>query len=147
MKASDINPKKNPAFSKRLYNWCKREGGELYIFRHVDSGFPFYGSLYIGKLNRCHPDYFTGSRIANICRGERVSFSYIGLGPRLEPRPDLEDAYLRIGRCAFDPDYTVPFIDERWDYPHGVFRTCKWCGLKQVMKTKTVQTTSWETVR
>jgi hypothetical protein len=38
MKASDINPKKNPAFSKRLYNWCKREGGELYIFHNVDSG-------------------------------------------------------------------------------------------------------------
>ena len=147
MKASDINPKKNPAFSKRLYNWCKRKGGELQIYHKPKSDSPFYGSLYIGT---CLFSDFTGARIARVCQGNREIFCWPDMALELEHRPDIEEAYLRIGRCALDPSHVVPFIDARWDNNGvtGVFRVCRWCGVRQALQieTKTVQTSRWVVV-
>ncbi|MGF6996829.1 hypothetical protein [Paraburkholderia sp. GAS32] len=141
---SDLNPTHNPARSPNLYRWMrKRVGGTgqlAHVYR-VKAGSTAErlfspGALLIGHQGDyagC-PDFF-GSRLNGVlCNGSQEQvMCYPGLARYLEWVPDFWTRYIKVGRCAIDPEHTQNFVDaDRFAVSlPGTRRTCKWCGAGQ----------------
>lgn len=132
LKFTDIDPKLNPAFSARLHKWVKRnarEGGaSLYV---TDGTGPAYGRLYVGTFNVCGccPDDFTGQPLRNVLNGtSTLGYTFTGVAGKMRSADDVEAEYLRVGRCALDPEHEILFADDRWETLGEELRRCRWCG-------------------
>jgi hypothetical protein len=150
-----IAPAVSAAFSPNLYRWMKKkahfykDGGVLHNVYRVLPDTPAAksfgeGTLLIGYLDE---NDFCGVRLmSTLCEGGAASsLCYLGIGPDLAPIEGFWDSYLKIGRCAIDPDHAEGFMDERYATV-GATRTCLWCGAKheRVMTPRTVFDESWE---
>jgi len=138
MEAKQIDPKINSAYSYNLYKWLQRhQSTKQFEIYESSLGGELYHNLFIGTYNICGccSDVFTGYKIKNILIGDKGINSYPSLS--LKHRPDIEEAYLKIGRCAFDIDHKIIFADND-RYKLNEFkniRTCNWCGHKQEKHT------------
>lgn len=124
VRLSDVDPKKNPAFSPNLYRWLRKN--KTYLRCGVDRYVCEDGIEYIGWVD--DTGCLIGSRlIGALCYGGREkTWAHMHLGKSAKLKPLWGD-YLNIGRCAIDPEHSARFIDERF-IETGKKRTCKWCG-------------------
>ncbi|MBP8275317.1 MAG: hypothetical protein KAX55_00290 [Propionivibrio sp.] len=148
----DISPAKHPGFSPNLYRYLKRhghfyrDGGVLDCAYRVKEGtrlaeFCGAGTVMLGFLD---DGDFIGSRMMSVlCNGvgsER--FCYPGSAVII---PGFWDQYLKVGRCAIDPEHKEHFVGvDRFDVS-GERRVCRWCGAVQrrVVTPRTVFDESW----
>lgn len=152
MRISDINPKKSPAFSPNLFRWMKwhchelSSGGVSDTVYRVKANTPLaehygVGTLFIGSpYNQYEGDAdFSGERlIAVLCNGKSAgSFCFPGAMKSLEEVKDFWSQYLKIGRCAIDPEHQENFYRaDRYRLIDDI-RECLWCGEKHRAVSKT----------
>lgn len=64
--------------------------------------------------------------------------------------PDFWETYLRLGRCIFDPEHTVPFLHAENRYTASKNRrVCNWCGFRQqrFIQRVVIEKVMWEPVK
>ncbi len=122
-----INPRNGPQFSPNLYRFLKRKGqawaDACRVYRDADN------ILRIGLLD---DGWFHGAWLMGVlCYGtlEQVWAHPPGNLGYLQEITDFWADYMRIGRCAIDPEHIRSFIGDetRWAV-HGDERSCLWCG-------------------
>lgn len=163
MKLKDITPSVSAAFSPNLHRWMKsrgheyRDGGVAETVYRVIPGTRLAkefgaGALFIGcPYNQYENDTdFSGSLlVAVLCNGSKATrYCYVGAAPSLEVVEGFWDSYLRVGRCAIDPEHKENFHGSERYSMDGDVRTCLWCG-EQHQKTVTQRTVfdeSWTTI-
>lgn len=133
IKLSDINPKKNPAFSPNLYRWMRKGGVFMADSRVYEgpSGVEGHATRFIGIISDDHHD-FCGSKLNSaLCEGGRaMQAAYPWLTAKnLVEVVNFWPGYLKLGRCAIYPEHRWNF-DGQWLEEDDV-RTCQWCGLVQ----------------
>ena len=141
----DIDPKKSDKFSVGLNRFMRKHKHQALNVYTVKSRSHIRPRLFIGHT-RDEPGWFYGvDFFAAIHHGGRAEvFAFPpGLGMKFEPIPDFWERYIKVGRCAFDPDHKS--YGERWESA-GDTRTCRWCGVVQrrVTWTETVERERWE---
>ena len=144
----------------KFFKWVKTRSksfGPGYVYSDSESrgvnGFYFmFGS----------EDYLHGYRANWLMSGKRIThrdfvfmdsdFSSIMSSGRLKVVENFQEEYERVGRCFFDPDHTIYFLEfknryepETLDHKYGIqysaYEKCTWCGTlighryKQVFKT------------
>lgn len=144
MTLKQISPTCSAAFSPNLYRWMKRYGHAYLdggvaesVFRvRPESKFAkefLAGTLFIGcPFDQHEGDTdFSGTLLMGVlCRGSKARrYCYAGGMDSLELVEGFWDDYLRVGRCAIDPDHEQDFHgSERYSVAGGV-RNCLWCGI------------------
>lgn len=122
-----INPRNGPQFSPNLYRFLKRRGqawaDACRVYRDADN------ILWIGSLD---DGWLHGARLMGVLcygPGEQVWAHLPGSLGGLQEVPQFWTDYMRIGRCAIDPEHKRSFIGDetRWAV-HGDERSCLWCG-------------------
>ena len=152
-----VHEKYSPNFHKflsRLPAYLKERGLEFYIRQYKADGEEESGQTTLGyvgdngrhtevNLMRVLCDRVMPRNVSSLVMPRNVSSL---LGTVYDPDgtmswtelPGLWEEYQRIGRCAFDPEHRMSFLDwykqERWDFKSDGHRTCNWCGLQQVIK-------------
>jgi hypothetical protein len=126
---SDIDPAKHgryspnfAAFLKKPRNRIYREHG--YIATKLLNGRPI---LFFGF----HDDGdFIGANLTTIlCNGAKtVTYSFPD-GKSYRKQEGVLEAYVKIGRCAFDPQHSEHYLHSEGRFvTTGSRRTCTWCG-------------------
>jgi len=150
-----ISPEIKESYSRVLYNWMKGHPYEkpfgIYELPHIENSYnlSLYSRLYIGTYKECScclGDFY-GDKLSNILINSRNIFTIEKI--KLNRRIDLEETYLKIGICAFDPEHELSHVGARWEIDtFNMMRTCKFCGYaqkqewKDIITTKRIQT--WE---
>lgn len=122
---SKINPEAGDKFSPRLHAYLKKAGPQtriMQVYRDLDKG------LWIGFFDE---GCFIGARLSLVlCEGgktKRGAFTG-GWTKDLFEVQDFWENYMKVGRCAIDPEHETSFLDEtRWKVD-GKTRHCLWCG-------------------
>jgi hypothetical protein len=141
-KLEDISPKRGQQFSPNLHAYLKAHKGDLWyakVYRDKDN------TLWLGYY---YDGDFLGTRLMEaLCMGKKAKTGCYG--HQLNPLTELEgfwDNYLKLGRCAIDPEHEIHFIDDtRWKV-EGNTRHCLWCNkVTQTLEkfTKTIEETRW----
>lgn len=133
----DINPSKSDKFSLRLYNFMRNpriKESDYMKTVHRDKE----GILWIGSIDKS--GWFTGARLMAILCGVD-SAKRMGCYPNAQSLWKLKEVksfwprYLKIGRCAIDPDHKHYFVGGTGRFVQkGKKRTCQWCGQVQSMR-------------
>lgn len=160
MTLKDIAPGKSPAFSPNLYRWmCSR--GHTYrdvgvadgVYR-IRAGSRFAelygdGALFIGHPYRQYEGDtdFSGMLLtAVLCYGTKAgAFCYPGAAQDLEEVVGFWNNYLKVGRCAIDPEHQEHYLGGERYRTEGDTRTCLWCGKEQHrhIKKRVVSVETW----
>lgn len=135
MNIEQLNPKRNPKYSKNLYNWLRRREKEhptfpierilLPVFRCEENKI-----LWIGHLDE---EWLHGCKLMSIlCNGASQKDCVYKVGYHMKELnliPDFWEQYLADGRCAIDRKHQMSFIgdESRWKVD-GSIRDCLWCG-------------------
>ncbi|MBU2765817.1 hypothetical protein HAP94_06305 [Acidithiobacillus ferrivorans] len=126
-----INPRNGPQFSPNLHRFLRNRGkawaNTCRVFRDADN------VLWIGSLDY---GWLHGARLMGVlCHGtlERVMAHVPSIGFRgdLQEITSFWADYMRIGRCALDPEHQKSFVGDetRWAVSDdGHHRSCLWCG-------------------
>jgi hypothetical protein len=133
-----IHPRNGPQFSPNLHRFLKKRvypwANTCRIYRDMDD------ILRIGVLEE--DGWFHGAWLMGVlCYGprEQVWAHPPGNLGGLQGITDFWADYMRIGRCAIDPEHQRSFIGDetRWAVSDdGNHRTCLWCGnARQKMET------------
>ncbi len=90
--------------------------------RHLYVGYAFDGDIIGAQM--------LGGQI--LSDGARTEVYSMG-GRDFERVEGFWDLYLRVGRCAIDPEHKIHFQcgDRRFDSVSEDIRSCRWCGVKQ----------------
>lgn len=141
MLVHDLEPKKSAAFSPNLHKYLKekghffKDGGLLDGVYEVQSGTKAAEQFGAGTLLLGYPDdgFFTGSRLmAVLCNGRQADRYAYPCGSGLKFLEGFWDSYLKVGRCAIDPDHQMHFMADRFSvHSDGDGRDCLWCGHRQ----------------
>ncbi len=142
MTAIDIekfNPKNGDKYSPNFYKWLRRHyRPEFSVVRGGE-----FDHLYVGEDEGwC----FTGKKLMHIlCKiGDPIS-CILNLKTKPTPVADFWKDYEERGRCAIDPSHNMRFVgDENRYQQNGDARTCRWCGTRQNLVTKTHEYQVWE---
>jgi len=133
-KPQDISPTRGEKFSTNLHRYIKRRGARTNnVFKAED------GTLWIGDVDG---HWFHGSRLMSILcgvRGAGNACAFPGAPDhwKLKELKNFWPDYLKIGRCAIDPDHHQHFMNSEGRYiQKGRHRVCQWCGQKQAMTIK-----------
>lgn len=157
---NELNPKLLPSFSPNLYKWMRdhahfyNNGGVAEAVYRIKPNSPsakHFGAntKVIGyPINGYEGDTdFSGARLIGVlCNGakeNRACFS--GLALDVELVDDFFDMYLKVGRCAIDPEHSEHFIGNDRYREDGDTRTCLWCGEKhqRILTNRTVVDEFW----
>lgn len=153
MRLKDIQPGKSAAFSPNLYRWMRarghayKDGGVADTVYQVREGTKLAEQYGAGTLFIGHPysQYdgdtdFSGARLIGVlCNGsEEISYCHAGAAPDLDEVPGFWDSYLKIGRCAIDPEHNEHFLGNNRYRVEGDERECLWCGARHQIETLTV---------
>lgn len=132
---SDVDPRKNPAFSPNLYRWLRKNR----FMRCFADRYEAHGIEYLGFLD--DTGVLVGSRLWGIlCNGvAEQKWSFLHLVGHVTHRPLWRD-YLLRGRCAIDPAHRENFLGDRFSVD-GDRRTCRWCGYVQRLEVFQVSET------
>jgi hypothetical protein len=137
-KLKDLAPRHSASYSTNLYRWLRargtgrREGGVLDVVYKVKEGsrvahFMGAGTLVIGHpYNGYEGDTdVSGTRVIEVLvnGAEAERLCLVGAADSLEPVPDFWERYIKIGRCAFDPQHKEHFTGT-----NRCTKTCLWCG-------------------
>lgn len=154
-----IDPKRDPKYSASLHKFLKKNPECCHVYDGNAESCPdvMYDKarrrcFFIGYMDeKCFVgDYHAADMATVICRGGRTLVNvYVQTTDKSEPWPEIEnfwDEYVRIGKCAVDPQHIVYTEDARYELSaDGESRKCRWCG-KTFVKKETVVTrivTSW----
>lgn len=162
LRLRDLLPGKSASFSPNLYRWMRqhahfyRNGGlaeSVYRVKPGSRAAESFGAntLLIGYPYDAYPGDkdFSGVRLmAALCNGSKADrVCYPNIFPDLVLLEDFWDRYLRVGRCAIDPEHREHFMGGDRFKGNGEHRACLWCGVKQtkVLTPRTVVDESWVT--
>lgn len=143
--AAQIDPKLNPAYSPNLHAFVRSKVDSIQVFRVSRN----YGVLRVGMLaiGYIHDGHFVGCLLNSaLCHGRKArTWCFAGHADGVELIPEFWERYLKVGRCAIDPDHTTLYIDERWTHVTDDKRRCLWCGHEQhrVLTPVTKMVESW----
>lgn len=164
MTCKDISPSISAAFSPNLHRWMKsrghahRDGGVAETVYRVLPGSRLVkefgaGTLFIG----CPYDEYEGDSdfsgsllMVVLCNGSKATrYCHVGAVPSLEVVEGFWDLYLKIGRCAIDPEHKEHFHSSERYSVAGDVRTCLWCGEQQqnIVTERIVLDESWTTTK
>ncbi len=136
-----IDPAVHEKFSPNLHAWVKRwfkkssEQEPIDAFRTASDGFEYVGYLFDGDV--------IGSCVRDILHRDHGKAEIYSCAFRLERYPDFWPRYLKVGRCALDPDHRQSFLNAKGRYllEGEDARVCTWCGYRQRRETIVVQKT------
>lgn len=137
MKHTDVDPKKNPAYSQNLFRFLKRHKGDNNIFCRNKNGRLFIGRYFDGDL--------IGVSVNGILSNPKAHYwCYSGYELETEVDNKFEAEYVRIGVCAIDTLHDWHY-EGRFEEICATHRRCKWCGQVQhrEIKRRVVKTTTW----
>lgn len=137
LRLEDIEPSRSQAFSPNLYRYLKkhghfyRDGGiaqDVFVARAGTAAAKSFGegNQLLGYFDlKC----FIGVRLIEaLCKGAKAqSSAYFCSNADFDFAPNFWDEYLRLGRCAIDPDHKEYFIDVRY-HEKGKQQVCLWCS-------------------
>ena len=158
MTLADLAPKKSAAFSPNLHKYLKerghffKDGGLLDGVYEVLPDTKAAEQFGAGTLLLGYPDvgFFTGARLmAVLCNGREAARYAYPCGSGLKFLEGFWDSYLKVGRCAIDPDHQMHFMADRFSvHSDGDGRDCLWCGHQQrkVVTPRVVHDTTWVSV-
>ncbi len=147
LRYTDIDPRKNPAFSPNVYKYMKERahflfrGGVMDGLHRVKAGSPLASMIGAGTLMLGYEydgDFIGSIAMQVLCNGKKAErYSYPG---STEMITDFWDRYLSVGRCAIDPEHSQHFIGDRYRYTDEV-RVCLWCGIqhKKILTPRQIQ--------
>lgn len=121
-----IDPKNGDKYSPNLHKFCKKEqrwGLHIFVGEWGDSRGQWIGF-------RDDMGDVCGAQLGRVlCEGSRTeTFCYAG-GSREWQEIDFWPEYIRIGRCAIDPEHTWSFdTNTRYEQFDRDTRRCNWCG-------------------
>lgn len=138
-----FNPKRGEKYSPNLYKWLRKRMRQLDTEYNVFTGED--GRLYVGYV--CDGS-FCGCLLNRVlCRGAKSESGCYGAARHFTLVPDFWERYAAVGRCAIDSTHrVVNYLDVERFIVDGDTRECRWCGHKQVKKTRQVVTveTYWD---
>ena len=154
-----LDPALSAAFSKHLHQWMREkahfysDGGVLQAVFRVKPETRLAeswgaGTLvigYSGKRDKADTDFIGVRLMSVLCTGAKAgSCCYLGTAPDLEEIDGFWDQYLKVGRCAIEPEHQESFMGERFQLD-GDTRTCRWCGVEhqRFLTPRTVLDESW----
>lgn len=142
---ASIAPQLASSFSPNLYRYMRKQRSfarYITVFRSSEDSTLWLGCIWDGD--------FIGARLMQVlCHGSRTPTGcYSSLTPTLREVPGFWEQYLRLGRCAIDPEHRLSFTDDRW-VQQGFSRKCLWCGHQQQLKvwSEPVQKSRWESLQ
>ncbi|MYM92676.1 hypothetical protein [Duganella vulcania] len=153
-----LAPSVSAAFSPNLHSWMRAKahfykgGGVLQTVYRVKPDTKLAkefgaGTLMIGFPEDPTEKGFVGVRLMSVlCQGTKAGdYYYLGMAPMLEEVEGFWDQYLKVGRCAIDPEHKEGFMADRYSMD-GDVRTCRWCGAKheRVLTPRTVFDETWK---
>lgn len=127
-----IAPKRHQKYSPNLYKWLKRNPGiaaQAQVWREDNTK-----DLWIGFLgDDCL--YWTGAMLMQVlCTGAKHSTGSYSFKQfkGMNVVENFWKEYIRIGRCAIDPEHKVWFLNSDTRYVGTTTgRKCQWCGQEQ----------------
>jgi hypothetical protein len=138
-----ISPKLSEKFSPNLHRYLKKR-------RKLDPalivGTDPDGEQYLGRPDQEEPQHFIGLRLIEVLNKTRANSAFL-LNKTVTPDPTFWDRYIKIGRCAIDPDHELAFLSSKSRYTRkGDIRTCTWCGATHRSKKIIIKRTKeiWE---
>ncbi|WP_199031425.1 hypothetical protein [Ralstonia sp. ASV6] len=105
MNLDDIDPSKSQAYSPNLYAWMKKRA---HFFR--DGGHAEH--IYRVRANSSFADCFGAGTLIRV--------------------EGFWDRYLKVGRCAIDPEHQEHFLGGDRYLHNGSSQICLWCGEHQL---------------
>lgn len=150
-----IAPSMSASFSPNLYKYLKKKGifysnggllQSVYVVQPDTKAAKWFGagSLMLGYWDE---DFFVGTQLMSIlCMGTKAESAAHACGNGMTILEGFWDNYLKIGRCAIDPDHQEHFMSDRFQENEGG-RECLWCGHQQrkVAISRVVHDTIWKT--
>jgi len=163
LRLRDLMPEKSKSYSPNLYRWLRKkghfftDGGVLQsVFRvkPATRAAETFGSdtLLIGYRcrdvdeNPADKDFIGVRLMATLCQGGKAdSWCYAGIADDLEEVAGFWDRYLKVGRCAIDPNHEEHFSGADRYSINSEARTCLWCGAKhrKELRDRVVQDELW----
>lgn len=164
-----IRPRKDDFYSRRLYSWIKWLSEKRFDRTRCGIKTPLCltpeAILSRLEIRRCNGtfggkdeihlvipfgDKFYGHSIRGIRRGYRNE-GYMHFPEEFgKPLKNFWRDYIKKGVCHLNPKHHWTEGPTAWkNSPNGKTRTCRWCGLKQKLQSKTVKKTEtwWEEVK
>lgn len=138
---TDIHPRHGEKFSPNFHSWLRVHPHYTRVFRVkkiIDHSWNWTDAdLLVGMLDKDDSglQWFVGARLNEILtNGSAASAGAYALGSRVEFNDVTKEfwpEYLRVGRCAVDPDHQENFrkAESRYSTESGI-RTCSWCGMR-----------------
>lgn len=153
LRSNSISPQQSPSFSPNLFKYLKanghffEDGGileDLFVAVEGTEAAEFFGvgTLLIGYIDEA---CFIGSRIgAALSQGNKAPKHAYLCTEGLQRVDGFWDNYLKIGRCAIDPEHKIHFMGDRFSMNQDT-RTCLWCGAthERVLTPRTVFDETW----
>lgn len=154
LRVEDIEPSKADSFSPNLFKYLKKHGlfysnggllDGVYIVKPDTKAAKCFGvgTLLLGYYDE---DFFIGTRLMSaLCNGTKAERGAYPCGTGAEIVHDFWSTYLKIGRCAIDPEHSESFINgDRYSIMNDV-RLCRWCGKKhqKIVTPRTIYDESW----
>ena len=163
LRLRDVAASKSPSYSPNLYRWLLKkghffsDGGILQcVFRvknKTQAAEVFgAGTLLIGyrcqdvDSNPVDKDFIGVRLMATLCQGSKAdSWCYSGITDDIELVENFWDQYLRVGRCAIDPEHEEHFSGAKRYTEADEERSCLWCGAqhRKEFHRRTVQDVLW----
>jgi hypothetical protein len=161
-----INPKRDQSskYSQYLYLWLRYNKRYRKVFFAENFWFDPEKSdefsedknvshqIYIGIPDEVPNDeFFSGSELRRIINFGSKEHGYAYHLKKLGNVTDITDwfweKYLRIGKCAIDPEHTI-YWRERYDDIDDKSRSCRWCGRVENLHIveRTVKDKVWKPV-
>lgn len=128
IKVELIDPKIHQKFSPNLFKYLRRDRRKRGSFFNESTFYRRDGDLFFGIL---HDGDFIGNRVWPIlCRGlKEHGWCFACEGDLFMEDPAFFASYLKIGRCALDPEHTMSFLNS--DSRYTATGDCTWCGGKE----------------
>lgn len=157
LRLEDIDPSKSPAYSPNLYQYMKVRGHfstqagvaeTVFVVKEGSRAANSFGAgaLMIGFID---DGFLHGAPlIGALCHGAGQERMAHPIAKSLIEFPEFWDNYLRLGRCAIDPEHQTHFLADPDRYvTTDSGRTCLWCGhqQKKIVKRRIILDESWVT--
>lgn len=163
MALKDIAPTISAAFSPNLHRWMKSRGHaysdggvaetvyrvlpDSRLAKEFGAGTLMIGSAY--DQYEGDKDFSGSLLISVLCNGSKaIRYCHVGAMPSLGVVEGFWDRYMKVGRCAIDPEHAQHFHGGERYSEAGDVRTCLWCGEKhqKIVTPRTVLDESWSTI-
>lgn len=135
---ANIDPKHHERYSPNLFRWLKKNPIQA---QHAQVWRDQNGDLWIGYND--DDIFLIGTRLVHVLshgvKSDTGAYPLRGFTGGLTLIEDFWTRYMEIGRCAIDAPHQHHFLNATNRFistEKDQIRTCRWCGQKQILRTK-----------